>query len=72
MRQLMDKYVSVGLVRYMVMQKQGVAACDESAVRCQIGKLIGMTDGQFDDYLAERTELRMSIVAELEAAEEDK
>lgn len=65
-KELIEQYVEIGVLRFEQLQKHGVAAVDEPLLRKQIGKLIGMTQGEFDDYLKERVELRKSVVAELE------
>lgn len=59
-----------GVIRFLELEKHGVAVQEHALIRKQLGKIIGMGDYEFDDYLAECVELRKSIVAELEANEE--
>lgn len=69
---LLERYAERGVVRFEYLIKHGVANTDsDMGIRRQFGKIIAMGDYEFEDYAKELIELRMSIVAELEAAEEN-
>lgn len=54
--------------RFVELKDKGVSATDEAAIKDQVAKIREMEEEAFEAYMAERVELRNSVIAELEAS----
>ena len=57
--------------RYEELKNDGVSATDEKAIEDQVAKIREMEDEEFESYKADRVDLRKSVLASLEASEEN-
>ena len=57
--------------RFEELTNEGVAAAGEEAIKDQVAKIREMEDEEFESYKADRVDLRKSVLASLEASEEN-